>query len=95
MGRGMGCDLFPQLKGYALGVASLLGVTEMNTKVVLHVLSRRRGRDGSKKLRHTAARVVSVIRAASAVMAEWEGPAATAADRKKEWEALLPFLFSF
>ena len=38
MGRGMGCDLFPQLKGYALGVASLLGVTEMNTKVVLHVL---------------------------------------------------------
>ena len=38
MGRGMGCDLFPQLKGYALGVASLLGVAEMNTKVVLHVL---------------------------------------------------------
>ena len=38
MGRGMGCDLFPQLKGYALGVASLLGVSEMNTKVVLHVL---------------------------------------------------------
>lgn len=38
MGRGMGCDMFPQLKGYALGVASLLGVAEMNTKVVLHVL---------------------------------------------------------
>ena len=38
MGRGMSCDLFPQLKGYALGVASLLGVAEMNTKVVLHVL---------------------------------------------------------
>lgn len=38
MGRGNGCDLFPQLKGYALGVASLLGVSEMNTKVVLHVL---------------------------------------------------------
>ena len=38
MARGMGNDLFPQLMGYALGVASLLGVTEMNTEVVLHVL---------------------------------------------------------
>lgn len=38
MGRGMGCDLFPQLKGYALGVASLLGVKETSTEVVLHVL---------------------------------------------------------
>ena len=38
MGRGMGCDQFPQLKGYALGVASMLGVTEMKTKVELHLL---------------------------------------------------------
>lgn len=38
MGRGMGCDLFPQLKGYALGVASLLHIQDTKTKVVLHLL---------------------------------------------------------
>lgn len=38
MGRGMGCDQFPQLMGYALGVASLLHVHDTKTKVVLHLL---------------------------------------------------------
>ena len=38
MSRGMGCDLFPQLKGYALGVASLLHIQNTKTKVVLHLL---------------------------------------------------------
>lgn len=38
MGKGMGCDLFPQLKGYALGVASMLGVSDSRTKCVLHIL---------------------------------------------------------
>lgn len=38
MGKGMGCDLFPQLKGYALGVASMLGVSDGRTKCVLHIL---------------------------------------------------------
>lgn len=31
-------DLFPQLSGYALGVASLVGIADLNTKVRLHVL---------------------------------------------------------
>lgn len=31
-------DLWPQLMGYALGVASMLGVSQMNTKCVLHIL---------------------------------------------------------
>ena len=38
MGRGMGCSLFPQLMGYALGVASLLNITDTNTKCCLHIL---------------------------------------------------------
>ena len=38
LSQGNGGDLWPQLMGYALGVASMLNVKTMNTRCVLHIL---------------------------------------------------------